>query len=141
MVTSRAHSGQALGPSGRNVGSASDTEEDAIATLSEEGEEYDSDASERKVSFMQSFKAGRAGLNSEVKANGGRKKKGSERKMGGLSLPDVVRELLKERSVLRWDPIESLYEVLNGEKFELRRVADFQLLIYLSIQVNFLILK
>ena len=40
--------------------------------------------------------------------------------MGGLSLPDVVRELLKERSVLRWDEECGVYEVQNGEHFEAR---------------------
>ena len=47
-------------------------------------------------------------------------KKGSTRKLGGLSLPDVVRELLKERNVVRWDPVEGLYEVLDGDLFESR---------------------
>ena len=45
---------------------------------------------------------------------------GQERTMGGLSLPDVVRELLKERSVLRWDEECGVYEVQNGEHFEAR---------------------
>jgi hypothetical protein len=41
-------------------------------------------------------------------------------KMGGLSLPDVVRVLLKDNGVLRWDAAELLYEVINGQKFEAR---------------------
>jgi len=49
--------------------------------------------------------------------------------MDGLSLPDVVKHLLKESGILRWDPHEGTYEVLNGEKFEsrfneLRRVRN-----------------
>eukprot|EP00291_Cryptomonas_curvata_P026467 CAMPEP_0172156986 /NCGR_PEP_ID=MMETSP1050-20130122/3533_1 /TAXON_ID=233186 /ORGANISM="Cryptomonas curvata, Strain CCAP979/52" /LENGTH=493 /DNA_ID=CAMNT_0012826151 /DNA_START=197 /DNA_END=1679 /DNA_ORIENTATION=+ len=56
-------------------------------------------------------------------------KKSHERKMDGLSLPDVVKHLLKESGILRWDPHEGTYEVLNGEKFEsrfneLRRVRN-----------------
>ena len=47
-------------------------------------------------------------------------KKITERKMGGLSLPDVVRELLKERNILRWNPDEGVYEVIHGENFEAR---------------------
>jgi hypothetical protein len=40
--------------------------------------------------------------------------------MDGLSLPDVVKHLLKESGILRWDPHEGTYEVLHGEKFESR---------------------
>ena len=47
-------------------------------------------------------------------------KKSHERKMDGLSLPDVVKHLLKESGILRWDPHEGTYEVLHGEKFESR---------------------
>ena len=47
-------------------------------------------------------------------------KKIPERKMGGLSLPDVVRELLKERNILRWNADEGVYEVIHGENFEIR---------------------
>ena len=47
-------------------------------------------------------------------------KKGHERKMEGLSLPEVVKHLLKENGILRWDPMEGMYEVLHGEKFESR---------------------
>mmetsp|Transcript_10833 Transcript_10833/g.21768 ORF Transcript_10833/g.21768 Transcript_10833/m.21768 type:complete len:497 (+) Transcript_10833:237-1727(+) len=49
---------------------------------------------------------------------GGGKKK--EERMGGLALPEVVRELLKDSSVLRWDSRESVYEVLHGDNFEKR---------------------
>ncbi len=42
------------------------------------------------------------------------------RKMGGLSLPDVVRELIKDHSVLRWCSNEFEYEVIDGQKFESR---------------------
>lgn len=41
-------------------------------------------------------------------------------KMGGLPLPDVVRELLKEKNILRWDAKEGVYEVLHGDNFERR---------------------
>jgi len=41
-------------------------------------------------------------------------------KMGGLALPDVVRELLKDPLVLVWDSRENVYEVLDGDLFELR---------------------
>jgi hypothetical protein len=50
-------------------------------------------------------------------------KKTPERKMGGLSLPDVVRELLKERNILRWNADEGVYEVIHGENFEARYVC------------------
>ncbi|KAJ1479870.1 hypothetical protein T484DRAFT_1812747 [Baffinella frigidus] len=40
--------------------------------------------------------------------------------MGGLALPDVVRELLKDPLVLIWDPRDNVYEVLDGDLFELR---------------------
>jgi hypothetical protein len=43
--------------------------------------------------------------------------KGKERRMEGLSLPNVVKQLLKESGILRWDPGEEIYEVLDGEKF------------------------
>ncbi len=48
-------------------------------------------------------------------------------KMGGLSLPDVVRALLKDNAVLRWDSAELLYEVVNGQKFEARYKLAFVL--------------
>jgi hypothetical protein len=38
----------------------------------------------------------------------------------GLPLPDVVRELLKDPTILRWDPVEMLYQVIQGEAFEMR---------------------
>ena len=41
-------------------------------------------------------------------------------KMDGLTLPDVVRELLKDPLVLGWDSRENVYEVLDGDLFELR---------------------
>lgn len=47
-------------------------------------------------------------------------KKNHERKMEGLSLPDVVKHLLKESGILRWDANEGMYEVLHGERFESR---------------------
>lgn len=50
---------------------------------------------------------------------------GGQDKMGGLPLPDVVRELLREKSVLRWDFKDGVYEVLNGEEFE-RRFNDLR---------------
>ena len=42
----------------------------------------------------------------------------------GLPLPDVVRELLKDPSVLRWDPLESMYEVVDGDMFEMRSTSN-----------------
>ena len=44
------------------------------------------------------------------------------RKMGGLSLPDVVRELVKDHTVLRWCSSDFMYEVVDGQKFESRLV-------------------
>jgi hypothetical protein len=44
-------------------------------------------------------------------------------KMGGLALPDVVRELLKDPSILLWDAREQVYEVLDGDLFEARWLA------------------
>ena len=46
-------------------------------------------------------------------------------KMGGLPLPEVVRELLREREVLRWDFKEGVFEVMDGEEFE-RRFNDLR---------------
>jgi len=40
--------------------------------------------------------------------------------MAGLPLPDVVRELLRDPSVLTWDPEEEVYEVMDGTRFECR---------------------
>eukprot|EP00960_Hanusia_phi_P038733 753572-Hanusia_phi.AAC.4 len=40
--------------------------------------------------------------------------------MGGLALPDVVRELLKDPAILRWDARDGVYEVMHGENFERR---------------------
>ena len=56
-------------------------------------------------------------------------KKVLDRKMGGLSLPDVVRELLKERNVLQWDPVEGVYNVIHGENFETRFVSFFVMVV------------
>ena len=47
-------------------------------------------------------------------------KKVADRKMGGLPLPDVVREILKDRSILWWNEEEGLYEVNDGDRFEAR---------------------
>lgn len=41
-------------------------------------------------------------------------------KMGGLALPDVVRELLRDPSVLKWHSRDEVYEVMHGETFEKR---------------------
>lgn len=57
---------------------------------------------------------------------------GPERDSGrcsGLPLPEVVNELLKDSSVLRWDHALRCYEVMDGFKFEekfnqLRRVRQ-----------------
>jgi hypothetical protein len=40
--------------------------------------------------------------------------------MGGLSLPDVVRQLLRDPSILKWHPRETVYEVMDGDSFEKR---------------------
>ena len=42
----------------------------------------------------------------------------------GLPLPDVVRELLKDPSVLLWDPLESMYQVVDGDMFEMRSTSN-----------------
>jgi hypothetical protein len=42
--------------------------------------------------------------------------------MGGLPLPDVVRKLLQDPSILKWHPADETYEVMHGEKFEKRSV-------------------
>mmetsp|Transcript_41829 Transcript_41829/g.84124 ORF Transcript_41829/g.84124 Transcript_41829/m.84124 type:complete len:467 (+) Transcript_41829:170-1570(+) len=54
---------------------------------------------------------------SPTPSRGGKKK---EERMGGLALPDVVRELLKDATVLRWDARDSVYEVVHGDNFEKR---------------------
>jgi hypothetical protein len=40
--------------------------------------------------------------------------------MGGLALPDVVRELLRDPGILKWHPREEVYEVTHGDNFEKR---------------------
>jgi hypothetical protein len=62
---------------------------------------------------------GKYPVDSTMNASSRDKKKGKP-KMGGLSLPDVVRVLLKDNAVLKWDTSESLYEVIDGHKFEAR---------------------
>jgi len=42
----------------------------------------------------------------------------------GLPLPDVVRELLKDASILRWDPVENMYHVVDGDMFEMRSTTN-----------------
>ncbi len=135
MVTSKARARAGM------VGLAapcSDTEDDCLVNGSEDDAEFDSDedySENRKATVSRTsatktaptrgstLPAGESALiKSEAAGSSSisKKKKGPERKMGGLSLPDVVRELLKERDVLRWDAADCLYEVLNGEKFESR---------------------
>jgi hypothetical protein len=144
VVTSRARSGSRDTKVGM-VGLAapcSDTEEDCLANGSEDDAEFDSDedyAANRKTkaSGPSTTKSALSRKGSTLNAddesvlvksepnefgNVLKRKKGPERKMGGLSLPDVVRELLKDGGVLRWDATDCLYEVLNGEKFESRLV-------------------
>ena len=41
-------------------------------------------------------------------------------KMGGLALPDVVRELLRDPAVLKWHARDEVYEVMHGDNFEKR---------------------
>ena len=41
-------------------------------------------------------------------------------KMGGLALPDVVRELLRDPAILKWHSREEVYEVTHGDNFEKR---------------------
>jgi hypothetical protein len=129
VVTVRARSGPSVVQiSGRSAAaeaskeSLSDTDDcDFHGNGSDDGEGYTSDSNSNFVHKRSDSILGQAG-NVKPQGPSSRKKKGSERKMGGLSLPDVVRELLKERNVVRWDPVESLYEVLNGEQFEARQV-------------------
>ena len=40
--------------------------------------------------------------------------------MAGISIPDVVRELLRDPSILRWHAEEEVYEVMDGMSFEHR---------------------
>ncbi len=47
------------------------------------------------------------------------KKNGGER-TGGLGLPDVVREILRDPAVLKWHQHREVYEVMDGERFERR---------------------
>jgi hypothetical protein len=44
--------------------------------------------------------------------------------VGGLSLPEVVQNLLREGS-LRWDANDCAYIVVDGEVFETRSVSSF----------------
>lgn len=53
-------------------------------------------------------------------AAGAQHKREGERTMGGLPLPDVVRELLRDPAILKWHPREEVYEVTHGDNFEKR---------------------
>ena len=61
-----------------------------------------------------------SGSDPAVAFGGGAARKGDGERMGGLPLPDVVRQLLRDPSVLKWHPREEVYEVTHGENFELR---------------------
>ena len=61
-----------------------------------------------------------SGSDPAVAFSGGAARKGDGERMGGLPLPDVVRQLLRDPSVLKWHPREEVYEVTHGENFELR---------------------
>ena len=50
----------------------------------------------------------------------GKEHKRDSERMGGLSLPDVVRQLLQDSNVLKWHPREEVYEVTHGDNFEQR---------------------
>lgn len=53
-------------------------------------------------------------------SSAGQNKRGESERMGGLALPDVVRELLRDPGVLKWHPREQVYEVMHGDNFEKR---------------------
>ncbi len=50
-------------------------------------------------------------------SNGAGQQKGECDRMGGTSLPDVVRQLLRDPSILKWHPCETVYEVMDGDNF------------------------
>ena len=52
-------------------------------------------------------------------SSGAQQKRDAER-MGGLALPDVVRELLRDPAILKWHPRDEVYEVTHGDNFEKR---------------------
>lgn len=56
----------------------------------------------------------------QTPGNSAQNKRGESERMGGLALPDVVRELLRDPSVLKWHPREQVYEVMHGDNFEQR---------------------
>eukprot|EP00961_Rhodomonas_salina_P150413 2025833-Rhodomonas_salina.2 len=74
----------------------------------------------RDTSSEQSFSGSESTSLSPSPTPSGRGGKKKEDRMGGLALPDVVRELLKDSSVLRWDARDSVYEVVHGDNFEKR---------------------
>lgn len=76
----------------------------------------------RDTSSEQSFSGSESTSLSPSPTPSGRGGKKKEDRMGGLALPDVVRELLKDSSVLRWDARDSVYEVVHGDNFEKRLV-------------------
>lgn len=38
----------------------------------------------------------------------------------GLGLPDVVRTLVRDPAILKWDQVAEVYEVIDGQRFESR---------------------
>jgi len=61
-----------------------------------------------------------AGADTGAAAAGAAQQRREGEKMGGLALPDVVRELLRDPAILKWHPREEVYEVTHGDNFEKR---------------------
>ena len=61
-----------------------------------------------------------AGSDSGSSVGAAQQKRADGERMGGLALPDVVRELLRDPGILKWHPREEVYEVTHGDNFEKR---------------------
>ena len=103
------------------VGAYSGSEWELGSPLSDQGRDGQaSHTRPHRTAGRDSDRMRSSGSDPAVAFGGGAKRKGDGERMGGLPLPDVVRQLLRDPSVLKWHPREEVYEVTHGENFELR---------------------
>jgi hypothetical protein len=69
---------------------------------------------------LESTRGARAAAQQPGKKPQLKSKKNGGECISGLGLPDVVRELLQDPTVLKWHLLREMYEVMDGERFEQR---------------------